>query len=233
MIRMFPAIRRREIGCGWDFMKALIFDFDYTLGDTTEGILDCLSCGLRELGFPPAGREEMRRTIGLSLPASLRELTGCGDEDMGREFSRVFMARADQVMVASAALYEGTAPLLLELKDRGIGTAIVTTKAAFRVRGILEKFGLSGLVDVIVGSDMVKKEKPDPEALELALTLLHIGPEEAIYIGDSAVDAQCARSAGVAFAGVTTGTTPAETLAEYPHILVARDLSELRERILL
>lgn len=212
-------------------MKALIFDFDYTLGDTTEGILDCLSRGLRELGFPPAGREEMRRTIGLSLPVALERLTGCADAEMGRRFSRIFMARADEVMVASASLYGGTAPLLRELKERGIGTAIVTTKAAFRIRGILEKFGVRDLVDVIVGSDMVENEKPHPEALELALSMLGIGPGEAVYVGDSDVDARCARSAGVPFAGVTTGTTPAETLAGYPHMLVARDLSELRERL--
>ncbi len=209
-------------------MRAVIFDFDYTLGDTTEGILACLSYGLGKLGFPSAGREEMRRTIGLSLPASLQRLTGCSDAEKGREFTRLFMEKADEVMVDSASLYPGTVPLLGELKEKGAATAIVTTKAKFRIEGILNKFGASDLIDVTVGSDMVKNEKPHPEALLLALSLLNIEPEDAIYIGDSAVDARCAQSAGVAFAGVTTGTTGAEELERFPHILIAPDLSEIR-----
>lgn len=209
-------------------MRAVLFDFDYTLGDTTEGILACLRFGLERLGFPPAPREEMRMTIGLSLSDTLERLTGCADPGVCLEFARLFMEKADEVMVASASLYPGALPLLRALRDKGIATAIVTSKGSFRIEAILEKFGASELVDVIVGSDMVEREKPHPEALLRALELLHIGAEDAIYIGDSAVDAACARSAGVAFVGVTTGTTTAEELAGFPHILIVPGLTELQ-----
>ncbi len=209
-------------------MRAVIFDFDYTLGDTTEGILACISYGLEGLGFPAAGREEMRRTIGLSLPATLERLTGCDDPGKGRGFTKLFMEKADEVMVDSAELFPETVPLLRSLKARGVKTAIVTTKARFRIEGILEKYGVGELVDVIVGSDMVKNEKPHPEALELALGLMNISAWEAVYIGDNTVDARCAESAGVPFAGVLTGTTGAREMEEYPHICICSDLSELR-----
>ncbi len=213
-------------------MKACIFDFDYTLGDTTEGILECISSSLEKLGFPPAGREEMRRTIGLSLDATLERLTGCRDADTAREFTKLFMRRADDVMVASAVFYPEALPLLGELHEKGVLTAIVTTKAAFRIRGILDKFSARDLVDVIVGSDMVKNEKPHPEALLLALRLLNVGPEEALYIGDSAVDAACARDAGVPFAAVLTGTTGEAAFRAYPHTALFRDLSGLRTEVI-
>lgn len=212
-------------------MDAVIFDFDYTLGDTTDGILKSITHGLTGLGFPAADSEAMRRTIGLSLPETLARLTGTTDPEKARVFTRLFMEKADEVMVASASLYPWTLPLLKRLREKGVKTAIVTTKARFRIEGIFEKFGALDLVDVIVGCDMVKNEKPHPEALLLALNELHTSPERAIYIGDSTVDARCAQSAGVPFAGVLTGTTGAAELEAYPHAAVAADLEELEKTL--
>ncbi len=210
-------------------MRALIFDFDYTLGDTTEGILTCISWGLARLGFPPAPREEMRRTIGLSLGPTLERLTGCADAEKAREFTRAFMEKADQVMVDSAQLYPDTLPVLESLRARGVRTAIVTTKASFRIRAILEKFHAVSLVDAIVGSDMVEREKPHPEPLFMALGMLGAEPGEALYVGDSPVDAECAARAGVPFAGVLTGTAGREELEAFPHVCVAESLAEIFE----
>lgn len=208
-------------------MRAVIFDFDYTLGDTTEGILACISCGLEGLGFPPAAREDMRRTIGLSLGPTLERLTGCADPARARKFTRRFMAKADEVMVASAQLYPDTIPIPESLHNAGIKTAIVTTKAAFRIRAILGRFRIPRLVDAIVGSDMVENEKPHPEPLLMALHMLGVGPEEALYVGDSPVDARCAQSAGVAFAGVLTGTAGRGELEAFPHVRLAGSLMEI------
>lgn len=206
-------------------MRAVLFDFDYTLGDTTEGILTCIRYGLAVLGFPPASREEMRRTIGLGLGPTLAKLTGCCDADKARAFTRAFMEKADEVMVDSARLYPDTVPVLRSLHNSNIRTAVVTTKAAFRIRDIFERFGLADLVDVIVGSDMVKNEKPHPEPILMALDMLDVRPEEALYVGDSPVDAECAARAGVPFAGVLTGTAGREELSAFAHVRVEETLS--------
>ena len=120
-------------------MKAVVFDFDYTLGDSTEGILECLSYGLERLGFPPAGREDMRRTIGLSLGPALEALTGCADRDKAAEFTRLFMEKADEVMVARSELFPGSEEVLRDIRSRGLRTGIVTTKASYRIWKILDK----------------------------------------------------------------------------------------------
>ena len=213
-------------------MRAVIFDFDYTLGDSTEGILACIAYGLEKLGFPPASREDMRATIGLSLGPTLEKLTGCGDTEAAREFTRLFMEKADEVMVASARFYPDALPLLESLHNAGIKTAIVTTKASYRIEGILEKFGARSLVDVIMGSDMVEHEKPHPEPVLMALPLLGVEAGEALYVGDSPVDAQCAASAGVAFAGVLTGTAGREALEAFPHVRVGETLTEVCKEVL-
>ncbi len=208
-------------------MKAVIFDFDYTLGDSTEGILECLSYGLAKLGFPPAGREEMRRTIGLSLGPALEALTGCADPEKAKEFTRLFMEKADEVMVARAELFPGSARVLRDIKARGLKIGIVTTKASYRIWKILDKCGVRELVDVVVGSNDVKNEKPHPESLMRAAELLDIDLADILYVGDSTVDAQCAASAGVKFAGVLTGTTVREEMERYPNVYIAEDLPTL------
>lgn len=208
-------------------MKAVIFDFDYTLGDSTEGILACLSYGLEKLGFPPAGREEMRRTIGLSLGPALEVLTGCNDPEKAKEFTRLFMEKADEVMVAKAELFPGSREVLRDLKNRGLKTGIVTTKASYRIWKILEKCAARELVDVVVGSNDVQNEKPHPESLFKASELLKVDLSDIIYVGDSAVDARCAASAHVKFAGVLTGTTARAELERYPHEYIAEDLPTL------
>ena len=208
-------------------MKAVLFDFDYTLGDSTEGIIACLSYGLEKLGFPASGREEMRKTIGLSLGPSLYRLTGCDDEATAREFTRLFMEKADEVMVDAARFLPGAVELLRDLRSAGVKTAIVTTKAAYRIRAILQKQGIPELVDVVVGSDRVTQEKPHPEPALLALRELGAAAGEALYVGDSVVDARCAQAAGIAFVGVLNGTTTREELEAYPHLTVTRDLIDL------
>ena len=73
----------------------------------------------------------------------------------------------------------------------------------------------------------VAAAKPSPEGVLMALERLHARREEVLYVGDSVVDAETARAAGVSFGGVTHGVTTAEELSVYPHRLVMASLEEL------
>ena len=84
-----------------------------------------------------------------------------------------------------------------------------------------------GWFDIIIGMEDVSRAKPDPEGLLLAIEKLKVSPEETLYIGDSTVDAQTAVSAGVCFAGITSGMTKFGELAQYPHVSIISNLKEL------
>lgn len=236
--------------------KGLIFDFDYTLGDSTEGIVQCVNYALGQLGYQAAEREEIRKTIGLHLEETFRVLTaqkesasegmvnrGKGAETLSgkagsqeeeslsgeagsqeeerlpqeAEFSRLFREKADRIMTDSTSFFPGALECLKEWKEAGYRLAIVTTKYHYRIEAILEKYQASDLIDVIVGGEDVKLPKPDPEGIFQVLSQWQASKEEALYVGDSLVDARTAQAAGVDFAGVTTGTTSREELAEYPN----------------
>lgn len=207
--------------------KAVIFDYDFTLGDSADGIVASCNYALGKLGLMEKTGEEIRRTIGLSLKEVFRALTGSDDAGAAERFAALFRERADEVITESAVMYEDALPTLSELRRRGFKTAIVTSKFHYRIDEILRKFDAESLIGAIVGGDDVSREKPDPEGLIKALSLLGIKRGEALYVGDSHVDALAARSAGVPFAAVLTGTT--EDFSEFTPVIIAENLREILE----
>lgn len=101
-------------------------------------------------------------------------------------------------------LYHGMKDLLQKLRQEGYQIGIVTTKFHYRIIQILEKFQATDLVDLVVGAEDIKIEKPDPEGLLWAIDRLGL-TRQVLYVGDSLVDAQTAENAQVSFVGGTDG----------------------------
>jgi len=137
--------------------EAIIFDFDFTLVDSSQGIVECVAYAFQELGLPIPPAERVMDTIGLSLAATFNRLTELDSSDMARNFVRCFHQHADQVMDNQTVVYECVRPLLELLRSANIRVGVVSTK--------LQKNGLDSLFDTIVGADDVTKSKPDPEGL--------------------------------------------------------------------
>lgn len=113
------------------------------------------------------------------------------------------------------------------LKESGCKTAIVSTKNKNRIDDFLQITKTNHLVDKVIGIYEVKKAKPDPEGLYLAMETLGADKKDVLYVGDSIIDAQTAMNAGVDFCGVTTGVTTASELALYPHKAIISHIEEL------
>jgi len=209
--------------------KGVLFDFDYTLADSSPGIIDCTQHAFTRLGQRAPAPDAIRRTIGFSLPAMYKTLGGSpGGED---DFCSHFKSRADEVMVQSTTLFSGVAALLEELQARRLRVGIVSTKYRHRIESVLARDGALGLVQVIVGGEDVQEHKPSPEGLLSALGKLALTPLEALYVGDSMVDVHAARNAGVSFAGVATGTTAAGQLRPHSVFPVLGSVIELPESL--
>lgn len=202
--------------------KAVVFDFDYTLGDTTNGIVKSVDYALEYLGYASKSFSEVKCTVGLSLKETFAALTGCHDNEQTERFIKLFREKADEVMTESAVLYDCVPEILHKLhKTRKIG--IVTTKFHYRIEAILQKFSIENFVDVIIGGEDVKEEKPSPEGLLKAIDILGTEKHKVLYVGDSYIDATAAQSAGVDFAAVLTGTT--KDFSGYKSVLVTENLS--------
>lgn len=207
--------------------KAVLFDFDYTLGDSTVPIVASYTAALAEMGWPAPDREAVRATIGYTLQDGYTMLTGDSDEERRKDFFPRFKAHAGPVMIRDSVLCPGAEEVLVWLGESGVKTGIVSTKGGDQIAGIFEKYGLKEGLSLIIGGQDVTKNKPDPEGLNLAVERLGLEKTEALFCGDTVIDAETARRAGVEFCAVLNGTTPAQAFEEYPYVHVASDLADL------
>ena len=209
--------------------QAVCFDFDYTLGDSTDSIVAGFQHGLAGLGWPAPDRETVRGTIGYLLEDAYTMLTGDSDPGRQAEFRRLFSEVAVERQRQETTLLPGAAELLRGLKDRGVKTAIVSTKRGDTIRFVLERLELDDTVDIVIGSADVTRHKPDPEGLLFALDRLGVRPEDALFCGDTVLDAGAAKNAGTHFAAVLNGTTPASAFGQFLPDHIAPDLWDLAE----
>jgi len=207
--------------------SAVAFDFDYTLADSSEGVVACVGYALHEMGLPSADEQSIRRSIGLSLEETMVRLVGAQHAHRADEFNRLFVEHADRVMVDMTVIYPSVPRVMSALRERGLAVGIVSTKYRYRIEWTLQRHGLRGLFDVIVGGEDVKRHKPDPESLLMAVRLLGSTPESTLYVGDSRVDAEAAARAGIPFAWVRSGATESRELSGYRLYAELVDVADL------
>jgi phosphoglycolate phosphatase len=190
--------------------RAILFDFDLTLADSTRAIVECFTHAFREMDLPCPADSAITRTIGYPLPKAFAALCGNTDPRAAEAFVKRFISRADQVMAELTTMLPHARETTQELRARGIRTAIVSTKFRYRILEILERRALSNAFDVVLGGEDVREHKPHPEGLQLALTRLQIEPNDAWYVGDHPVDAEAAAGASVRFVAMLTGVATRE-----------------------
>ena len=211
--------------------KAIIFDFDYTLGDGTDAITTCFRYGISTIGLPAPDRESVRFTIGMTLANAFVQLTGKTDAALIERFETLYKEKADEVLTDGTLVYPYALTMLEELKQMGIDVGIVSTKLSFRVRDILAKYGIDRLPKVIVGGGDVKEKKPSPEGIIKAIDTIGIAQNEVLYVGDHVIDAEAAMRAGVDFAGVLTGTNTRQDFEKFPYKYIDENVDTLFLRL--
>ncbi|MEG0519164.1 MAG: HAD-IA family hydrolase [Bacteroidales bacterium] len=206
-----------------------LFDFDYTLADSSRGIIICFRTVLARHGYMDVTDEQIKRTIGKTLQESFSILSGVTDAQLLEEFKKEYVKEADQQMTVNTVLFPEVKSVLEALKNSGARIGIISTKYRYRIKELLDMHFPDNFMDIMIGGEDVTEAKPSPEGLLLAIKRLNVGKEEVLYIGDSIVDAQTAQAAGVDFVGITHGVTTAAELDKYPHRKIISELDELLE----
>ena len=208
-------------------IQSVIFDFDYTLADSSDGVIDCVNYALQRLELPTAGDDAIRHTIGMSLPRTLTTLVGDEHAERSDEFMRLFIERADVVLHDMITLYEYVPFTVDLLQSSGLTLGIVSSKYRRRIEQVLRRDGMEGKFAFIVGGEDVEVLKPDPTGLLRAMGALGTPKERCLYVGDSLTDAETARRAGMRFAAVLSGVTEREAFADHTPAAVLRSAGEL------
>ena len=209
--------------------RAICFDFDYTLGDATESIVAGFQSAFANMGLPVPERDAIRATVGYVLDDAYTLLSGDASQEGRETFRPYYQAVAFPMQEAGIPLFPGTAELLRGLNRAGVQLAIVSSRRSASILPTMEREGLLECFSLVIGGGEVKRHKPDPEGLFLALERLGLRKEEMLFCGDTVLDAGAAQNAGVDFAAVLNGTTRAEAFEQFPCVTVAEDLWALKE----
>jgi phosphoglycolate phosphatase len=208
-------------------VKALIFDFDLTLADSSPGFDACHLFAARQLGLTPPDNEAVRRTIGTPLPLAVPLLYG--DAIAGRldDYIRLYQAQADEVMTPLTVMLPGASEAVRRLREAGLHLAIVSQKLRYRVEQVLDREAIRDCFAAVLGAEDVPAFKPDPRGLLLALERLAVAADDALYVGDTTIDAAAAANAGLRFVGVLTGPTTRNDFAPYATHALLHSVVEL------
>ncbi|HBT73832.1 MAG TPA: HAD family hydrolase [Lysinibacillus sp.] len=198
-------------------LRAIIFDVDGTILDTEQAILQSLQRTLREETQKEYSFEALRFALGIPGKDALQRLKVDNIEAVHQKWSAAVLDFSHEV-----AVFENLEEVIQQLARTSLQMGIVTSKTAQEVADEFDPFGLSGYFQHIVSASDTEKHKPHPEPLLKCLDTLQVAPEEAIYIGDSIYDFQCAKQAGSKFAlalwgaKTTTGFKNADYVLQEP-----------------
>ena len=193
-------------------IRYIIFDFDGTLADTTQGIIRCTRATLEEMGLPVASDARIQATIGLPLRACFERGTDV-PEDRLDEAVATYRRLFDGIAVPVTVLYDGVAQTLRTLRERGLKLAIATSRGHASLTMLLDKLGIREHFCELAATDAVARPKPAPDLALLLMERLGARPGETLVVGDTVFDVQMGRDAGCRTCGVTFGNQTREQIA--------------------
>ena len=209
-------------------IRAILFDLDGTLIDSTDAIVDSYNHTFAMIGEAQPDRQVIIDTIGHPLKKQFPMLTS---HDVN-ECIRIYRAHYTQHSPEKTTLLPGAAETLATFHARGLRQGFATSKKREAAEMLLEHLGILHYMETRIGPADVAQPKPHPEALEKAMAELGVTPSETVFIGDMHFDILAGQAAGVTTFGVATGYASRESLEALKPDGVFNTLMEAQNAIL-
>jgi phosphoglycolate phosphatase len=201
--------------------RHLVFDLDGTLADTRDDLVAAVNHALAELGLPRRGPEQVAGFVGHGARLLIERALGPEHADLAPRALQVFLSYYKEHLLDRTRAYDGIPELLAAAQARGIALTVLTNKPEAPSRAILDGLGLIRYFAAVVGGDTLPVRKPDPAGILHLQQLTGVPLQETLLVGDSQVDCETGRAAGVAVCGAAWGFIPDALKAVPPDFTVA------------
>lgn len=192
--------------------KVVIFDLDGTVLDTIGDLAGAVNYALMQFSLPTHSVEDVRRMVGNGVANLIRRATPKEvTDEQCKEILAAFKAYYREHINDLTKPYDGICDMLKALKNAGVYVGINSNKFDAALQSLC-RIHFDGLYDYAVGESEVTPKKPDPTAAERIMAAAGASKEETIYIGDSSVDLDTAKNAGVDSAWVSWGFRRADEM---------------------
>ena len=171
----------------------VLFDFDGTIMDTNEVIIQSWQETFRTLAGREEDRDVLLKTFGEPLEYTMQNFFPEVPVEKGLEIYRGYQR---DNFLNDIQLFPGIRDLLDELSARQIKMALVTSRLKHTTMQAIDKFDMEKYFGYVVTADDVTRHKPDPQSALIALDRIGSQPDQTIMIGDTFFDILCARNAG-------------------------------------
>lgn len=185
--------------------QAVLFDMDGTVLDTLDDLCDSINRSLAEFSLPPVSREHVRQCLGNGAAFLVNHSvpSDCSPE-LEANVLAFYKPWYDAHCLIKTAPYEGILPMMQSLKEQGFRLAIISNKPDRAVQELSDAF-FPRLLELSVGESPSVRRKPAPDTVLTAAFQIGLSVDQCVYVGDSEVDLQTARNAGMDCILVTWG----------------------------
>lgn len=183
----------------------VLFDLDGTILNSLEDLADSVNAVLESSGYPQRSLEEIKSFTGAGYRVLLEKAL---PKDIPAEeidrctllYRKIYLTK----IANKSCPYDGIIELLVRLKSLGYKLGVVSNKFETATKEACRLY-FKDLFDYVIGDDPIRSKKPSPQGVWEALEALGSSREKAVYLGDSDVDIQTAKNAGLVSVGVSWG----------------------------
>ena len=189
---------------------SVIFDLDGTLLDTLDDLAAAINYAVQKQGYPPHSRDAVRSFVGNGAGTAIRRALplDCDALEHTKTLAS-FREYYQEHRTDATRPYDGIEKMLADIQARGIRVAVVSNKADENVKALCQAyFG----IEIAVGDQEGMPRKPAPDGVAKAMEQMGADVDRTVYVGDSEVDVETARNAGIPCLAVTWGFRSAQEL---------------------
>ena len=207
-------------------IKLVIFDLDGTLIDSRLDLVHSVNAALRHIARPELPDEVIASYVGDGAPILIQRALGgeAVEEPLIRKGLEFFLSYYRAHKLDHTTVYAGIPEALAAIQASANGSArkmaILSNKPVVPSRAIVDALGLGHFFSQVYGGNSFTSKKPDPEGARKLLAEYGVEPRHAAIVGDSHVDVDTGRNAGMVTIGVTYGFAPHTLVGDPPDVLV-------------
>lgn len=214
-------------------IKAVVYDLDGTVLDTISTIADYANKSLEHFGLGTFEINDYKYFVGNGAKILIERMLNAAKAPLDEYFDKVFSYYNNlynNSPLGKTAPYDGILELVRELNSMNIKQAVLSNKPDAAVKGVMSHF-FTGEFEKIYGGREGIPLKPDPMSLLALLDELGVKPDECLYVGDTWIDMQTGKNAGVTTVGVLWGFRKRKELEENHADYIVEHPSEILEII--